>query len=490
MDQEREIIIKRRASRASKVRTISRLIPVIRQIKPAANLVLNYWENQTRKNAELEIAKGNKPPGAVRDRLEAGVAIMRTVSRAILEDRISKQTIQKLLNVLLAEAIIKEGDHRARIAFENQYGTTPASFVLISPTKKCNLFCIGCYADSDRTEIKLSYPILERILSEARSLWGSRFFVISGGEPLLYEDEGKGVMDLVEKFNDCFFLMYTNGTLIDQNVARRMAEAGNIMPAISVEGKRETTEKRRGWGVFDRILKAMDYLRQEKVFYGISLTVTKDNAYEVFSDEVMDYYFDQLKVNFAWAFQYMPIGRAYTLDLLPTPEQRLWMFQRAWQLVYEKHRFLIDFWNSGTATHGCIAAGRSGGYMVINWDGTVTPCVFVPYSPVNINEIYSHGGNLNDAWSNPFFADIRKWQRDYGYRRHHQKEGPVKNWIMPCPMRDHFRDMYELLKKHRPRPIDENAAEALKDPEYYKGLTEYNVQVAALLDPVWEEKYV
>jgi len=451
---------------------------------------MNYLENQMRKNSARGLEKGNKPPGVVRDRMETGVAIMRSIGRAIIEDRLSPQTIQKLLNVLIADAIIQEGDHKARAAFEDKYGSRPTGFILVSPTKKCNLFCIGCYADSDRTEIKLSYPVLERIFSEARDMWGSRFFVFSGGEPLLYEDQGKGILDLVEKFHDCFFLMYTNGTLIDQNVARRMAQAGNIMPAISVEGLRETTEKRRGRGVFDRILQAMDNLRKEKVFYGISLTVTKDNAYEVFSDEVIDYYFNQLKVNFAWAFQYMPIGRAFTLDLLPSPEQRLWMFQRAWQLVYEKHIFLIDFWNSGPASHGCLAAGRSGGYMVVNWDGTVTPCVFVPYSPVNINEIYSRGGNLNDVWANPFFADLRKWQKDYGYGKHHRNEGPVKNWIMPCPMRDHFRDMYELLKKHQPKPIDENAAEALNDPEYYKGLVNYNDRVAALLDQVWKDKYI
>ncbi|MBC7363019.1 MAG: radical SAM protein [Candidatus Aminicenantes bacterium] len=490
MAENLQQIYRHREARAARLRRIANLVPLLRTIKPAAYLLVRSWEKKLRKSTAEAMAQGEKPPGAVRDRAEIGIAILRTISRAIIEDRISPQTRKKLLNILIGDAIIREGEIPIREKFRRQFGTLPPGFMLISPTKKCNLYCIGCYADSDRTEIKLSWPVLDRLVTETKELWGARFVVISGGEPLLYEDQGKDLMHLVEKHGDCFFMMYTNGTLIDDLMARRIAQAGNIMPAISVEGLKETTEKRRGRGVFDRILTAFENLRKEKVFFGISLTVTKDNAEEVFSDEVMDFYFNQQGAHFAWAFQYMPIGRAFTLDLLPTPEQRLWLYQRAWQLVYERHLFLIDFWNSGTATHGCISSGRSGGYLVVNWDGTVTPCVFVPYSPVNIYEIYSQGKNLNDVWAHPFFADLRQWQRNYGYGRDLRVEGPVRNWAMPCPMRDHFEEMYPLLQKHRPHPIDDNAAEALADPEYYKGLVDYDRKVAALLDPIWEQNYL
>ncbi|MDI6698335.1 MAG: radical SAM protein [Candidatus Saccharicenans sp.] len=490
MATEIERVNRRREARAAKLRTIARFIPVLKTFKPAAYLLAASWEKQLRKNTALAMVRGNKPPGAVRDRAEMGIAILRTITRAIIEDRLSPPTVQKLLKVLIGDAIVREGEIPIREAFRNLYGVRPPGFMLISPTKKCNLYCLGCYADSDRTEIKLSWPVLERLVAEVKKLWGARFLVFSGGEPLLYEDQGQTIMDLVEKHDDIFFLMYTNGTLIDEKMARRMAQSGNIMPAVSVEGLREATDKRRGRGVFDRILQAFEHLRREKVFYGISMTATRDNAEEIFSDRVIDFFFREQGVHFAWVFQYMPIGRAFTLDLLPSPEQRLRLYQRAWELVYNRHIFLIDFWNSGTATHGCISAGRSGGYLVVNWDGTVTPCVFVPYSPVNIYEIYSQGKNLNDVWADPFFGDIRQWQREYGYGKNMAADGPVKNWIRPCPMRDHFEDLYKLLTRHRPRPIDDNAAEALADPEYYRELVEYDRRVAALLDPVWEENYL
>lgn len=490
MKDERQPDYSSRETAAARLKRIASFVSFLRQLKPAAELLARYWEQRVRKSAHETMILGEKPPGAIRDRAAAGIAIIRTVARAIIEDRLSAQTIDRLLNVLLADAIVREGEIPVREKFRRQFGMLPPAFLLISPTKKCNLYCHGCYADSDRTEVKLSWAVLDRLVKESKELWGARFVVISGGEPLLYQDQGHELMDLVEKHADCFFLMYTNGTLIDKTTAQRMARSGNIMPAVSVEGLRETTEKRRGKGVFDQILTAFENLRKEKVFYGISLTITKENVDEAFSDEVMDFYYRQLGAHFVWAFQYMPIGRAFSLELLPSPEQRLKIYKRSWQLVYERKLFLIDFWNSGTATHGCIAAGRSGGYLVVNWDGTVTPCVFVPYSPVNINEYYNQNKNLNDVWAHPFFADLRKWQMEYGYGKNMKRAGTVRNWIMPCPMRDHYEEMYPLLLKHRPQPIDENAAAAISDPEYYRGLVEYDSKVAALLDPVWEKNYL
>ncbi len=67
-----------------------------------------------------------------------------------------------------------------------------------------------------------------------------------------------------------------------------------------------------------------------------------------------------------------------------TPEQRLRLHQRMWEVLQEKKVFLMDFWNFGTATHGCLAAGRQGGYFYVSWNGDVIPCVFIPYAAANI----------------------------------------------------------------------------------------------------------
>ena len=187
-----------------------------------------------------------------------------------------------------------------------------------------------------------------------------------------------------------------------------------------------------------------------------------------------------------WIFQYMPIGRSYTLGLMPTPEQRLQMWKQSWKLVREKSIFLADFWNHGTVVDGCLSAGGhgNGGYMYIDWNGNVSPCVFVPYSPVNIKEVYAKGGNLTDIFTEPFFADLRKWQADIKI----QTNG--KNLLNPCPIRDHNADLRQLIRKHEVEPLDLNAAEALQDANYAKGMDVYGEKYQKIVDTIWEKVYV
>jgi MoaA/NifB/PqqE/SkfB family radical SAM enzyme len=393
--------------------------------------------------------------------------MLQTIDR-IFANGLSQSVIRRTADII-AQAVLADGRYQlARSRFFESYGTYPPYFLTLSPGKACNLKCVGCYASSGSTGEKLDWNTFDRIITEAKTLWGSYIFVISGGEPLAYHSEGKGILDAAEKHPDCYFLMYTNGTLINDKVARRMALLGNITPAISVEGWRERTDERRGAGVFDKV----------------PLTATRHNAEEILSDDFIDFFIEQQGALYGWIFQYMPIGRSYTLDLMPTPKQRMWMWKRTWEIVRERHIFLADFWNSASLSDGCIAAGRTrgGGYLYIDWNGAVTPCVFVPYSPLNIKDVYAKGGTLNDVWSDPFFADIRGWQEDYM-----QCEG---NWLAPCINRDHHNDLLRLIAQREPDPIDENALKALLDSEYICGLENYDQELQELSGPIWDERYL
>jgi MoaA/NifB/PqqE/SkfB family radical SAM enzyme len=419
-----------------------------------------------------------------------GISILRTIERALARGRLSGSSFQKVLSNLASNSLIKKGEAGAKELFKDEFGVYPPEVLLISPTKYCNLRCKGCYADSEAKSEKLKWDTFDRIVQEAHDFWGARFFVFSGGEPLIYRDNSHNVLDIVEKYSDCYFMMYTNATLIDDKLAKRMGRLGNVMPAISVEGMKERTDDRRGQGVFDQICAAMERLRREKVLFGISMTATRENCEEVLSDEVINFYFEEMGALFGWIFHYMPIGRAITLDLLPTPEQRLWMWKRAWSLIKERQLFLVDFWNGGTASNGCIGAGREGGYMTIDWNGYANVCVFMPYSPVNMNDAYASGKTLIDVWANPFFERVRDWQRGYGYGQKFAQNPDLGNWIMPCPIRDHFAEFYEMYREFMPQPNDENAAEAVMDPAYREGMKDYNRAVGELLDPIWEKDYL
>ena len=307
--------------------------------------------------------------------------------------------------------------------------------------------------------------------------------MISGGEPLAWRDGGRSVLDLAERFPDCFFVMYTNGTLLDDAVAKRLGRLGNVCPALSIEGMRERTDARRGDGVFDKVLAAMERLRREGVIIGVSLTATRENADEILSDEVVETFFDGIGASYAFVFHYMPMGRSFTLDLMMTPEQRLRLFERVWWLVRNRHLFITDFWNSATATNGCLAAGRAGGYFHVNWNGDVSPCVFFPYSPVNVQDVFARGGTLDDVWAHPFFADIRRWQRAHGYREANEPCPDCGNWMAPCIIRDHHAEFMTLMRRHEPAPLDDDARAALADPEYHVGLERFGRELEELDGP-------
>jgi MoaA/NifB/PqqE/SkfB family radical SAM enzyme len=76
---------------------------------------------------------------------------------------------------------------------------------VVSPTKACNLRCVGCYADSGTDREKLDWQVFDRILSEVKDLWGKQAVVISGGEPFAYRSNGKNLLDMIERHPDIFF---------------------------------------------------------------------------------------------------------------------------------------------------------------------------------------------------------------------------------------------------------------------------------------------
>jgi MoaA/NifB/PqqE/SkfB family radical SAM enzyme len=369
-------------------------------------------------------------------------------------------------------------------AFRERRGGDPPSFLTISPTKKCNLRCKGCYAASSaKNDECLRYSVLARVIREKTEVWGSHFTVLSGGEPLMYVSEGKDLFDLLGDNQDNYFMMYTNGTLITREVAERMADLGNISPAISVEGWERETDDRRGKGVFRRVQEAMQNLRAAGVPFGISVTATRENAEVILSESFLDFYFGHQGALYGWIFQYMPIGRGFTADWMVTPEQRRWMLEQELSLLYDKKRFLVDFWNGGPMTVGCIAAGRPGGYFYVDWNGNIAPCVFFPYYVDNLYGIYANNLSLTDVLESGFFQTIRRWQDGYAYKQPREKMG---NLFLPCAIRDHYRFASRAIENCGAHPMDEDAGRAIVDRDFRESMVRYDERLEELIDPIWE----
>lgn len=394
--------------------------------------------------------------------------------KGYISPQVGKKIIYSLGPNFFSASLFK----KAKETFQNKYKTDPPHFIVISPTQKCNLNCQGCYAaSSSQATAFLPFDIFDRILKENHDIFGSRFVTISGGEPLLYQSQGKNLLDLFEKYSDTYFIFYTNGTLITKEIAERLAKLGNVSPQISVEGLEKETDERRGKGIFQRILKAAEILRKAGVPFVISVTATTENIDTLLSDEFYDFWFKNQGASYMWSFQLMPIGRGKDVfDLMPRPEQRIKLY-RKWEEILEKGYPLADFWNSGVLSNGCIAYGKPGGYFYIDWSGNITPCVFIPYYVDNVYDLYKQGKTLADALFSDFFKKGREWQKKH------------KNWLMPCSIRDNYHYFRENILPENAKGQDESAEQAKNSKEYFQGLINYDKKLKTLSQPIWDKEY-
>jgi len=417
-------------------------------------------------------------------------AMLACVIRNIDKGYVSTQFLKKIVTVLVEDNFIRysKSSRQSIDKFRDKYGELPPAFIVFSPTQKCNLECIGCYAASGvNTPATIPYPYVDRVVGEVHDLFGSRFITISGGEPFTYRSEGKTLLDIFQKYNDMFFMVYTNGTLISEEVAGKLAGSANVTPAISVEGFEKETDQRRGHGTFRKILKAFENLRKAGVPFGISATATSKNADLLLTDEFYDFYFKEQGASYMWQFQMMPIGRGKDeLELMVSPEKRLQLFRKWEKLLAEKKYCIADFWNSGMLTRGCIAYGRGGGYFYVDWHGNVTPCAFIPYYVDNIYDLYNNGRTLPDALFSDFMKNGRKWQLEYGLGNRH-KPG---NWLMPCSIRDHYEIFRNSVLTENAKPEDRAALEALESKEYFEVLQKYDQELQSLTEKIWENEYL
>lgn len=295
--------------------------------------------------------------------------------------------------------------------------------ILLDPTSACNLHCTGCWAAEYGNRLNLSFEEIDDIIHQGKDM-GVYMYIYTGGEPLVRK---KDLIKLCEKHNDCIFLCFTNGTLIDEDFADELLKVKNFVPAISLEGFGEATDSRRGIGVYEKVLSAMEILHNRKLLYGISSCYTSVNWDAITSEEYYDMLIEK-GAYFIWYFHYMPVGNDASPGLLPTPEQRKAVYRRIRDYRSRKPLFAMDFQNDAEFVGGCIAGGRR--YFHINANGDVDPCVFVHYSDSNIRE-----KALLDTMRSPLF------------QAYHDGQPFNDNMLQPCPMLENPQKLRGIIEK-------------------------------------------
>jgi MoaA/NifB/PqqE/SkfB family radical SAM enzyme len=375
-------------------------------------------------------------------------------------NRLSPSCRDKLIRNLFINAFLTGIDKRKR--FIEKEGFQTPQFMVISPTMRCNLSCPGCYAGEYDQQEGLPFELIDRALTEGKEL-GMYFNTMSGGEVFTRKD----IFDIWEKHSDIYFQVYTNGTMITEKVADRLAELGNVAPMCSLEGFEKETDERRGKGTFARVIKAMDCMRERGMVFGASITETRENIETIASYEFIDLLLDKGAM-VIWYFQYIPIGRCPSMDIMPTPEQRDWLRRRINEIRESRPIFIGDFWNDGPHVNGCIAGGRE--YLHINSKGEVEPCVFCHFAVDNIRD-----KSLKEVINSPFMKAIRERQP---YR---------ENLLTPCMIIDSPDVLRKIVRDHDAHPTCMGADEIIT--KLATDLDEYALEYRKYADPVWSKEY-
>ncbi|NCC69179.1 MAG: radical SAM protein, partial [Clostridia bacterium] len=200
-------------------------------------------------------------------------AIGRIFRDAMFSSRFNAKELRFLNKAVKAQK--EAAQKRSR---SNAAGTSVPPFLIASIATKCNLHCEGCYARANKAckdesaKGELDAERWSELFSEAKAL-GVSFILLAGGEPL----ERPDVLDQATKTPELIFPVFTNGTLFDQEMLEQFDNHRNLVPVISMEGDRDQTDRRRGNCVFETVLHTTKNLSRLGIFYGVSITVTKDN---------------------------------------------------------------------------------------------------------------------------------------------------------------------------------------------------------------------
>jgi len=302
---------------------------------------------------------------------------------------------------------------------------------------------------------------VERIVTEAEEL-GVGFITFLGGEPFMWPD----LLKLIENHPNMYFQVYSNGTLIDDKMAKKLNRLGNVILMLSIEGFEKETDSRRHPGVYHKVMDAMRALKKSKTPFGFSVAVTKENEPVVTSEKFIDFMIDQGAL-LGWYFLYMPVGCQPDLSLMATPEQRRHMLEFTNFVREHKPIFTIDFWNDAPYVGGCIAAKF---YAHINSQGWVEPCIFSHYAQTNIKNT-----SLEQAMNSEFFKAVR------------EKQPYNDNLYLPCAWIDNpeiSRDLVRRFKLHFTHP---GADDILVKADLIQGIDEYSQKIKAEFKKQWDQ---
>jgi mycofactocin radical SAM maturase len=289
----------------------------------------------------------------------------------------------------------------------NQYvemGLSAPVNVTWEMTYACNLSCVHCLSDSGKRRAgELSTDACRQIIDTLSDLKVFQFN-IGGGEPLMRPD----FLDLMDYAHDKGMVtcISTNGTLIDQTVAKRL-DHRLVYIQVSLDGATaESNDPIRGAGSFQKVIRALECLRGREIEVSINTVLTRLNFPELGRmTELAGAYGAKLRVS-----RFRPSGRGKESwsQLNVSAEEMLafsdWLGQHLGVSTGD------SFFSVSTAERRAMGLNMCGACKLtccISPQGGVYPCAFLQEDDFRAGAVPEM--DFGDIWNNsPVFKSFRE----------------------------------------------------------------------------------
>ena len=321
----------------------------------------------------------------------------------------------------------RPGAGPAAQAYEERTGIKAPKIVAWEITRSCNLACAHCRAAAHCEPYpgELTLKECRKVIDDIAAITDP-ILILTGGEPLMREDIWEIIDYAFER--GLHPVIGTNGTLIDDECARKIAEHG--IPRVSVSLDFPTAEGQDAFrgqeGAFGGTMEGIRNLRAHGVEVQVNSTITKMNNHLV--DDLHQMALDAGAVAFH-PFLLVPTGRGEDLvdvELSPQEYEEVltWAYRKQkcspmhfkptdspqyyrimrQQAAAEGVKVTPETHGMEAMTRGCLG-GIS--FVFISHVGDVQPCGYFDMQLGNVRE-----RSFEDIWTNsPVFDDLRHYDR-------------------------------------------------------------------------------
>ena len=256
-------------------------------------------------------------------------------------------------------------------------------------TYECNLRCSFCSVDAgDPHEDELTLDDIIPFIEQVKQLKPSPL-MINGGEPLLRKEMLLYILEQLSPVKEVVVPVLTNGTLIDEDYAQQLYDAGLQIGRVGIDGHTDSLHNAiRGKGSFEKALKGIRHLKELGIHTNVICVISRINypylrEIKAFLETIADSF------NISPVY---PFGRAGP-DLLLTQEE---IFHVKTVTMQEKIETLV------APRNRC----KTGDVIHIAANGDIFPCFYMQFPEYKVGTIKED--TLSDIYRAEVIQDVLK----------------------------------------------------------------------------------